>query len=841
MPVLREEDPYNLPFSRDELNWAINLCKKDSAPGKDQIPNIIFRKLPLSSLEELRDILNVCFRFSIFPDSWTESLVKFIPKPGGKGYRPISLTSSVGKLMERLIQKRLDHHVEFNRLIPPHQFGFRKNRSVTDCVSVLVVDVLKGFTLGQGTAALALDLKGAFNALLPSKILDHLARCGTPTRLRNFVAHMVCRRNISFKEDDLRTYECGVGVPQGGVLSPLLFNLALRDICSRLPPGVRILQYADDILLYCRYTSATDALNLLAQAVRSLSPWLLEAGLNFSPSKSQLCLFDRRSLVDQHLRLELEGQEIPIVDSIMYLGILLDSKLSWKLHVEYIAAKAFKAINVLKVLGGVSKGANPETLLLIYKGLIRAHLEWGSILFAGASKSTLAKLDKAQYRALRSALGFMRSTPIPIVLSEANEPPLHLRRHLALHRNAIRICSWSDNPTAKRLAHLDLKSKNQRNFPKYASTLPLLVHLRPTYDIFDTPKKPRRPGYYNQVWSDLMFELSPLIDLKEGFNIRRSKSHQTSLNDFLQARYPNFTSIFTDGSYKLSNDEAGASFFVPGLNFRHGTKVRGCFSSTSVELFAIFQACKYVRDYNINKSIICTDSLGSLSALKDRVANFSLDPIIHDIVNIIINITKKGQLINFLWVPAHLDLEGNTEADRLAKMAASLDISNAPFTGYLSHPSMEEIKNLIEKDHQASFNIQWPFFDPRRCSQIYFEYVNHKVDRPWFRSFDLPRNYINLVSRLRSGHICVGAHFLRMNWNIPPPHCSCGEGIGSIPHLLNHCILLNPGRPNFINFVRKKFNDISNLEAKLTALIFHPDLESVSELGDFFIGRGVLI
>lgn len=84
----------------------------------------MFRKLPLSSLEELRDILNTCLRTSIFPDLWTESLVKFIPKPGGKGYRPISLASSVGKLMERLIQKRLDDFVEFNRLIPNHQFGY---------------------------------------------------------------------------------------------------------------------------------------------------------------------------------------------------------------------------------------------------------------------------------------------------------------------------------------------------------------------------------------------------------------------------------------------------------------------------------------------------------------------------------------------------------------------------------------------------------------------------------------------------------------------------------------------------------------------------------------------
>lgn len=77
--------------------------------------------------------------------------------------------------MERLVQRRLDHFLERKRLIPPHLFGFRRSRSAIDCVSVLVTDVMNGFAKKNGTAILALNLKGSFNALLPAIILEDLA------------------------------------------------------------------------------------------------------------------------------------------------------------------------------------------------------------------------------------------------------------------------------------------------------------------------------------------------------------------------------------------------------------------------------------------------------------------------------------------------------------------------------------------------------------------------------------------------------------------------------------------------------------------------------------------
>lgn len=102
-----------------------------------------------------------------------QNLVRFIPKPSGKEVRPISLTSAMGKLMEIMVHRRTEHFLEQKRLILHHQFGFRNEKSVIDCMGVLVTDVMAEFVQKRGT--MALDIKGAFNALLPETII-HVQR-----------------------------------------------------------------------------------------------------------------------------------------------------------------------------------------------------------------------------------------------------------------------------------------------------------------------------------------------------------------------------------------------------------------------------------------------------------------------------------------------------------------------------------------------------------------------------------------------------------------------------------------------------------------------------------------
>lgn len=123
----------------------------------------------------------------------------------------------------------------------------------------------------------------------------------------------------------------------------------------------------------------------------------------------------------------------------LYLGVKLDTRLTWKDQIDLLVTKASAAIYVLRILAKVSRGTNPNTLLMVHRGFITAILEWGAVLKAGATKKLLKKLDTIQYSSLRIILGCMKSSPIPIILAEANEIPLNYRRELILNRNALRL------------------------------------------------------------------------------------------------------------------------------------------------------------------------------------------------------------------------------------------------------------------------------------------------------------------------------------------------------------------------------------------------------------------
>ena len=124
------DDPLEEPFSRSEFDSAMGACRGRSAPGLDGISYEILRKFSVGMYSFMLCLFNCMFRDSSFPSSWRDTYVIFLPKPGGKGHRPISLTSSISKLFERMINRRLEHRAEQQNWVPNFQFGFRFSRII---------------------------------------------------------------------------------------------------------------------------------------------------------------------------------------------------------------------------------------------------------------------------------------------------------------------------------------------------------------------------------------------------------------------------------------------------------------------------------------------------------------------------------------------------------------------------------------------------------------------------------------------------------------------------------------------------------------------------------------
>lgn len=165
------------PFTVSELWTAIDERNKKSAPGRDAITYRFITNMSDRTAQSLLEHVNKAWETSQLPPEWKEAEVRFIPKPGKapaiENMRLISLTSCVGKVMERMVLRRLQEHLEVTDQLPRTMFGFRKHLSTQDVMLQLQELVMKRATRNSPRAILALDLKGAFDNVTHASILMH--------------------------------------------------------------------------------------------------------------------------------------------------------------------------------------------------------------------------------------------------------------------------------------------------------------------------------------------------------------------------------------------------------------------------------------------------------------------------------------------------------------------------------------------------------------------------------------------------------------------------------------------------------------------------------------------
>ena len=814
--VLREAGvgggQYAEPFTRREFDSAISACRVRSSPGLDGFSYEILRRFSEEVRAFLLDLFNAMFRSSSYPSSWRDTYVIFIPKLGGRGYRPISLTSSVCKLFERLVQRRLEHQAELLNWIPNFQFVFRRGRSAMDAVAMVTTDILQGFGCGESVVAVSVDIKGAFNSVLPDVLSDQLGLLGVSSEICNFIAYITARRELCFSADGSGSRTCGVGVPQGGVLSPILFNIYTSRIIDVLPLGIRYAMYADDLFLYTRGRSIAAARDMLAGALSLVIPWLRTLGFDISIGKCQFAVFSRLRCSLSELVLTVEGHDLPCLAGIKYLGVVLDRRLTWAPHIRMLAHKAMKSVNIIRVLARISWGATPSLLLTAYRNLVRSTLEWGSPLFSSASGGTLRLLDRVQYSALRAVLGCMKSTPIPILLSEAGEPPLWLRGHLLNNRFIIRNFYWRGNPLIPKLELLVRRFSSSRRFRSLRSSL--MVTYQGLRDVLGMVARSVRPGYFDWPWRTVALPVD--IDLEMGQLFKNSENPGRACLEYLGQNYSEYAAIYTDGSVEPGSGRAGCGFYVERDDFRNGLSLQLFTSVLSVELFAILKAVQYAGRVGLSRVLVLTDSWRVLTSLRDCTAASVGSYLVYKIAYELAGLRDSGGGVEFMWVPGHVGIVGNEVADRVAGVAREL-----PYDIRFGLPFCD-LYDPIGRDYDSWVRLLWPYtgFGGASCVR-YFNRVAFKSDRPWFSRVRAPRRSICLITRLRTGHVCTGDHFRRMGWDLKAG-CSCGAPLCDLVHVLHACPLLAESRPGFYAFLSERFPDRRPEEIPIEDLVFDP-------------------
>lgn len=350
-------------FSIIELNFALDGLK-DSSPGIDGIPYSFIVNSPDSVKEYYLKLINIFFGYGIVPDQWKTQIVIPICKPGKSrsdpnSYRPIALSSVLVKVMEHMIKFRLEWIVESGNILAKTQFGFRKGMSTMDSLSLITSDIRIAFLKKESLVAVFLDIASAYDNVLLPILRNKLHQLSIPSRIVRYICNLLMDRNILIKHQGsfLPSRRVWKGLPQGSVLSPLLFSLYTHDLDHSISPLCQVLQYADDLALYVRSNSISDVKNDLNTALTLLGEWLKDHGLSLSASKSSCVIFSKKR-IPPVIDLYIEQEKIRQLSSTKFLGVYLDSRLSGVSHCNYIADVCEKNINVLRSLSGVWWGSH---------------------------------------------------------------------------------------------------------------------------------------------------------------------------------------------------------------------------------------------------------------------------------------------------------------------------------------------------------------------------------------------------------------------------------------------------------------------------------------------------
>ena len=247
-------------LSEDIIRRAISQFLPNKTPGADNIKPMVLQHLPSNCVTRMKVLFTASMELQYVPKSWRLSKAIFIPKGGKDDYaqpqawRPISLMSFMFKTLERLILWHLEETVLKNFSMHKNQHAFRKGRSTESALSDLV-DHLESSALRGGVAVgVFLDIEGAFDNLLPVGVIQSLQKRNTPKKLLLWFQNYLVSRYVAVDYKGVQTTRKLVkGTPQGGVLSPILWNLAFDEVLSLVEgTAIKAFGYADDLALVGR-------------------------------------------------------------------------------------------------------------------------------------------------------------------------------------------------------------------------------------------------------------------------------------------------------------------------------------------------------------------------------------------------------------------------------------------------------------------------------------------------------------------------------------------------------------------------------------------------------------
>ena len=788
-PPLFDDSPLNDRFLLHELKRAISQIKKvKKSSGSDPVCYYMIKHLPDNTLSDLLEIYNLFWDAGQVPDQWKEAEVIAIHKPGKprkdpKAYRPISLTPHLSKIYERMILNRLQYQLDKKGFIHSSQAGFRHGRGTSDHLVKLSSHVRKAFMKRKPTLCVSFDVKGAFDQVWTNKLMSKLRFCGISGKMYHSIKSFMSNRSLRVREMGAVSHLkfVDMGVPQGSILAPTLFSVMLHDLTPSLMKHSHLATYADDIIIWYSLKSNSlkspnskrIVLDNFQQDINTITNFMKSNGFQLSEEKTTFIIFKpkySRNKYFNNISIQIENTDIKPSEYLKYLGVTFDSRFNFDKHTDISISKVRKLFFFFKELEGTPALNVIHHKLKLARAFVRSRLLYGLETFYAMKNSNVDKLKIIECHFLRKILHLANGTPQAQVYRLAKWLPIDQEIRLRCSQYIIR-CQQVENYTSDEiLQNYTSNTINESPVKKQLSDKDKR-QLYSIYDfsepLFDVAKieqtDVRKPC---QPWQVPPWKLEhAVIDSDYATCSKKDNPNLIAIEAKMKIDqlHQHTLKIFTDGS-KIEN-RVGCAWTIPSLQITKNYRLTDNSSITTAELMAILEALRFICNCprTFISITILTDSKSALQSITRE--NGTRTELVREIMILIHEIRIRGTEVSLIWIPSHVGIHGNDEADISAKQS-----TNFPTLTHDIKLAKSEINPILKRTAHNINNTNYKILAQERQWTVHEIRENHQIPK-WT---DMKR--LGLYNRLCTGYL---HQFYKKEL------CFCGQTIATPNHLIN--------------------------------------------------------
>ena len=416
--------------TEQEVHDYIKTIDIKKATGPDGISPRLLKIADLAIVPSLTKLINCSLMNKKVPELWKKANVIPLHKKNIKedvnNYRPVSILSTVSKIIEKVIFKKVYNFLHTNRLLTDNQSGFRPKDSTINQLAYLYHTFSEALDKKKEIRVVFCDISKAFDKVWHEGLIYKLSKLGIRGNILEwFKDYLQFRKQrVVIKGEKSDWGVIGAGVPQGSVLGPLLFLIYINDIVECIDCGIKL--FADDTILHLEFDNPEMATNKLNKNLDNISKWANDWLVKFSEQKTKAMNISLKPNT-QVLNFPLIFNGVPLeeVKEHKHLGITLNNKLKWTDHINNIINSVTKISDVFRSL---KYKLDRRTLETIYLSFVRPKLEYGNILYDDCTEQNSSLLEKVQLTFARIICGAIRGTPHCAIYNEMSWPTLEDRR-----------------------------------------------------------------------------------------------------------------------------------------------------------------------------------------------------------------------------------------------------------------------------------------------------------------------------------------------------------------------------------------------------------------------------